>query len=219
MAYQVIQVLHSSSIWTVCWACLKLSFGQIYLLRPWLVPSSGVTGIADDLIPPWCPVSCVVPFQPRLFHISLTRIFPLMFGRSLLLFPGMSTSSTLLTVCPSFILLTRPYHLSRFSVIFFGRLHHSCCPSNMYISDLIPSCHVHLSIFISFSCGQIYVFASSTWPKCLSSCSHLVKFRWSYIYISVGTIHQCIDVSRYLSRDSYRDLQVSRYLKTLFFVV
>ena len=62
------------------------------LLHPWLVPSSGVTGIADLLLSPFCPVCCVVLFQPRLF-------------------------------CN-----------------FLGRLDHSCCPSNVFISDLIP-CH------------------------------------------------------------------------------
>ena len=36
------------------------------LLRPWLVPSSGVAGIADDLIRPFCPVCCVVFFVPGL---------------------------------------------------------------------------------------------------------------------------------------------------------
>ena len=49
-----------------------------------------------------------------LLHAS----FHLRFGRPLLLFPGVSTSSILLTVCSSFILLKWPYHVSRFSVIF-----------------------------------------------------------------------------------------------------
>ena len=35
----------------------------LLLLLPWLVPSSGVAGIADDLIPPCCPVCRVVLFQ------------------------------------------------------------------------------------------------------------------------------------------------------------
>ena len=33
------------------------------LLLPWLVPSSGVAGIADDRIPPCCPVCRVVLFH------------------------------------------------------------------------------------------------------------------------------------------------------------
>ena len=37
-----------------------------FFLHPWLVPSSGVAGIADDLIPPFCPVCCVVFFVPGL---------------------------------------------------------------------------------------------------------------------------------------------------------
>ena len=39
-------------------------------------------------------------------------------------------------------------------------------------------------------------------------------FHWTLLtlIISVGTIHRCIDVLRYLTRDSYRDsLQESRY--------
>ena len=57
---------------------------------------------------------CVVLFQPRPFHAA----FHLRFGRPLLLFPGMSTSSILLAMCSSFVLITWSYHLSCFSVIF-----------------------------------------------------------------------------------------------------
>ena len=54
-----------------------------------------------------------------LFHMSLTRIFPLRFGRPLLSFPyNMSSSSILLTTCSSFIIITWPFHIRRFSVIF-----------------------------------------------------------------------------------------------------
>ena len=78
-------------------------------LLPWLVPSSGVAGIADDLIHPCCPVCC---FRPTSV-ISLTPLhasFHLRFGRPLLILSGMFTSSILLTTCSSFILLTWPYH-------------------------------------------------------------------------------------------------------------
>ena len=47
------------------------------LLRlPWLAPSSGVAGIADDRIPPCCLVCHVVLFQTHFCHVSLTCIFP-----------------------------------------------------------------------------------------------------------------------------------------------
>ena len=46
------------------------------LLLPWLVPSSGVAGIADDLIPPCCPVCRVFRFQTNFCHVSLACIFP-----------------------------------------------------------------------------------------------------------------------------------------------
>ena len=47
-----------------------------------------------------------------------------------------------------------------------------------------------------------------------STCGYIKKLQWSrnhqldkigLMNISVGTIHRCIDASRYLSRDSYRD--------------
>ena len=46
------------------------------LLRPWLFPSSGVAGTAVYLLPPCCPLCCVVLFRSCLCHISLTRFFP-----------------------------------------------------------------------------------------------------------------------------------------------
>ena len=48
---------------------------QIYSNLIIRIPS-GVIDIADSLIPSFCPVCCVVLFQPCLCHISLTRIFP-----------------------------------------------------------------------------------------------------------------------------------------------
>ena len=45
------------------------------LLRPWLVPSSGVADVADDLISPFYPVCCIALFQTHLCHVSLC-IFP-----------------------------------------------------------------------------------------------------------------------------------------------
>ena len=48
----------------------------LLLLLPWLVPSSGVAGIADDGIPPCCPVCCLVVFQTHLCHVSLACVFP-----------------------------------------------------------------------------------------------------------------------------------------------
>ena len=68
----------------------------------------------------WCVSSSILPSLLRcpaavisLLHAS----FRLRFGRPLLLFPGMSTSSILLSMCSSLILITWPYHFSRFSVI------------------------------------------------------------------------------------------------------
>ena len=76
--------------------------------------------------------ACVIPLLHASFHLRSGHH---------LLFPGMSTSSILLTVCSSFILLTWPCHFSRFFCDFLGRLHHSC-PSNVFTSDVIPPCHI-----------------------------------------------------------------------------
>ena len=57
-------------------------------------------------------------FNPACVVSLLYASFYLRFGCPLLLFPGMSTSCILLTMCSSFFLVTWPYHLSGFSVIF-----------------------------------------------------------------------------------------------------
>ena len=61
-----------------------------------------------------CSVFLLIPNSDMsLLHAYFHRRY----GRPLLLFSGMSTSNILLTRCSSFILLTWPYHFSRFSVI------------------------------------------------------------------------------------------------------
>ena len=60
------------------WESDFLTYFTYRYAAPWsssLSSSAGVAGIADDLIPPCCPVCCVVLFQPRLCQGSLTRIF------------------------------------------------------------------------------------------------------------------------------------------------
>ena len=100
---------------------------------------------------PFCPVCCVVFFQPRLCHISLTCIFPSQVWRPLLLFPGMYTSSILLTMCSSFILITWPYHFSRFPVIALVACTTLVVPlmCSFRILSLLVTPHIHLSILIS----------------------------------------------------------------------
>ena len=87
-----------------------------------------------------------------LLHAS----FHLRFGRILLLFPGMSTSSILLTMCSSFVLLTWLCHFSRFSVILLE-------PCTTLVDDLMCSfrmvtllvtTHIHISILISFTSSR-----------------------------------------------------------------
>ena len=71
---------------------------SLLLLLPWLVPSSGVAGITDHLLPTCCPVCCVVFFQSASVISLLHASFHLRFGRPLLIFPDLSTSSIRLTV-------------------------------------------------------------------------------------------------------------------------
>ena len=91
-----------------------------------------------------CPLSA----PPLSYHTC----FHLRFGCPLLVFPGMSTSSILLTMCPSFILLTRPYHFSRFSVIFSDACTTLVVPlmCSYQILSLLDTPHIHLCILISF---------------------------------------------------------------------
>ena len=83
-------------------------------------------------------------------------IFFLRFRCPLLLFPGMSTSSILLTVCSSSILLTWPYHFSRFSVIVFDACTTLVVPlmCSLRILSLLVTPHIHLSILISFTSSR-----------------------------------------------------------------
>ena len=104
-----------------------------HILLPWLFPSPGVAGIADDLIPPCCPVCRVVLFQT---HPS---VMSLLCESFILVWPSPFFSP----VCQhlTFFSLCAPLPLQSFLCNFLGRLHHSCCPSDVFISDLIPPCH------------------------------------------------------------------------------
>ena len=110
-------------------------------------------GIADDRIPPRCPVCCIVLFQTHPVMSLLQASFHIWFGRPLLLFPGMSTSSMLLTMWSTFIIFTWPYHshFSRFSVIFLDACTTLVVPLICvhFISD--PSLSLHTSISASSS--------------------------------------------------------------------
>ena len=98
---------------------------NLILLHPWLVPSSGLSPVQliilflhsalflvlSSFIPPFpcfscCPLSAYVIylFSPPSSSFPWYRVYV----------QRMSTSSILLTMCSSFILLTWPYHFSRF---------------------------------------------------------------------------------------------------------
>ena len=107
-------------------------------------------------------------FRPTSVMSLLHASFHRRFGRPLLLFTGMSTSNILLTMCSSFILLTWPYHFSRFSVIFLD-----ACTSlvplmcSFRILSLLVTLHIHLCILISFTSSHVscpFVVAQVTAP-------------------------------------------------------
>ena len=128
------------------------------LLHPWLVPSSGVAGIADlssSFILP-CLLHCPFSTLPRAVISLLHASFHLRFGCHHLLSPGMSTSSILLTMCFSFILLTWPCHFSCFSVVFSEACASLVVPlmCSFQILSLLVTPHIHLSILISFTSSR-----------------------------------------------------------------
>ena len=69
---------------------------------------------------------------------------------------GTVHGGVLLTVCSSFILLTWPYHFSRFSVIFFDACTTLVVPlmCSFRILSLLVTPHIHLSIVISFTSSR-----------------------------------------------------------------
>ena len=95
-------------------------------------------------------------FSPTSVMSLLHASFHLRFGRPLLLFPGISTSNILLTMCSSFILVTWPYHFSRFSVIFLDTCTTPVVPlmCSFRILSLLVTPHIHLSILISFTSSR-----------------------------------------------------------------
>ena len=95
-------------------------------------------------------------FRPTSVMSLVHASFHRRFGRHLLLFPGMSTSNILLTMCSSFILLTWPYHFSRFSVIVLDPFTTLVVPlmCSFRILSLLVIPHIHLSILISFTSSR-----------------------------------------------------------------
>ena len=104
---------------------------------------------------------------PRLCYISLTRIFPYWFGLPFLLSSG-GPMSIYLQFVSRCVPISFTSHGRTTSVVFYnfiGRLH-SCCPSNVFISDRIPPCHSahpskhssssHLLLYSRASCPLVH---------------------------------------------------------------
>ena len=116
-----------------------------------------------------CPLWMFRPTSViSLSHASFHRRF----GRPLL-FPGISTSTILLTMCPSFILITWLFHFSHFSVIFldaFTTLIGPLMCSFRFLSLLVTS-HIHLNILISITSSNSSSNQNNTKLNLLSAVS------------------------------------------------
>ena len=145
------QTIKLKNMFTLCTMCA-------HLLHPWLVPSSiwgrRYSWLASSSILP-CLLCCPLSTLP-VSYIYIHASFHLRFGRPLLLFPGMSTSSILLTMCSYLILLTWPYNFSRCSVIFFDAWTNLGVPlmCSFWIWSLLVTPHIHLSILTSFTSSR-----------------------------------------------------------------
>ena len=102
---------------------------------------------------PPCLLSCPLS-DPPLSCLSCMHLSIL--GLTLLLFPGISTYSIILTMCSSFILLTWPYHFSHCSVIILEACTTLVVPlmCSFRILSLLVTPHIHRSILISFTSSR-----------------------------------------------------------------
>ena len=117
-----------------------------------LVPSSGVAGTADQF---FLILSCslISHFSAQQSSCLLHTSFYCRFNLPCLLSTGISAPSTLLNVSSSSLLITWPYHLRRFFVIFLGTCDTLVIPliCSFRILSLLVIPHIHLSILISFT--------------------------------------------------------------------
>ena len=95
-----------------------------------------------------CPLSDQLLSCFSYMHLSILGLAVLFFFS--LVHPH--RSSILLTMCSSFILLTWPYHFSRFSIIFLDACTTLMC--SFRILSLLATPHIHLSILISFTSSR-----------------------------------------------------------------
>ena len=122
--------------------CMQLST-NVFL---WLFPSCRVAGMTDDPSSPRRHVRLLARSQSSTFQISLTRVFPSCFRSSSLPFPWYIRSQYF----PQYVFTISPHHMpvpdqSSLGDL-FGSLRHSCCSSDVFIPDLVFSCHsAHLS--------------------------------------------------------------------------
>ena len=125
-------MFHSTKIQTQGFA-FKLSYKTygaflFRILHPWLVPSSGVAGIADDGIPPCCPVCCLVFFQTHFCHVSYKHLSNL--GLPALFFFSLACPNlAFLSLC-HYVLLASHGRTTVSSYLFHSLLLHSSLVSD-----------------------------------------------------------------------------------------
>ena len=115
-----------------------------------LSTSSGVAGMVLNItLPLWPLPNTSSIFNPTLSMTLWHKSFRLVSCLPLRLFPGTGASTILLSACPSFLLLTCPYHFSLFSVIFFvtgaGATFTDPLTCLFLILSFLVTPHVHLS--------------------------------------------------------------------------
>ena len=153
-------------------------------------------------------------FRPTSVMSLLHASFHRRFGRPLHIFPGMSTSNILLTMCSSFILLTWPYHFSRFSVIFLDACTTLAVPltCSFRIVSLLVTPNIHLSILISFtsrraSCPIVVAQVSAPYNRAgLTTVLYCISSSFPMLHsLSVKYLLSCLLSPPRLNRDTEND--------------
>ena len=123
-----------------------------------------------------------------MFISVLQASLPMVFGRPIFLLPGMSTSHTLFAMCSLFLLITRPYQFSHFSVIVldacvtFGVLRFSYYWSFFVLST--SSSHSSLFCFLPFCCPG----SCSVHHGCTENCFLDRQLHWQHPVTQYSTI-------------------------------
>ena len=141
----------------------------------------------------YCPVR-PPPLTPHFLYIFYTSLSTSFFV-VLSLFPGTGASNILRSTCPLSLLLTRPHHLSLFSVIFFvtGATFNYPLTWSFSMLSFFLTPHIHRSILISFtSCLFSWLFVvdhvSALYSNAgLTTVLYIFPFNFTGIFLSYNT--------------------------------